>query len=173
MVVGLPGRLGACCVFRIAMTGFLLVLACFPSVPRAAQPALQTNAAMIIGDDRGGLLTDRLHQMRRLLIRSQPVEIRGDVCFSTCTMLLGLPNVCVSPKTAFGFHGPSRSGQALDGDTFETASQIIAGFYPVPLRAWYLSTARHQIQGVALRSGQELIAMGVKTCAPRHASLIQ
>ena len=144
-----------------------------PSVGQAAQPAAYSPRAHVVGDDRGGLITDRLQQMRQLLNHAQPVEIRGDVCFSTCMMLLGLPDVCVSPQTAFGFHGPSRFGRELDPAVFEKASQVIAGFYPTQLRQWYLAEARFQIDSLSKRSGADMIAMGIRPCAPLRVSLVQ
>lgn len=170
---GFPRRLGRSGATGIVAASIMSAFTSFPSFILAAQPPMQPTIALVVGNDRGGLITDRLQQMRQLLIQSQPVEIRGDVCYSTCTMLLGLPDVCVSPQTAFGFHGPSESGRILDTATFETASQIIAGFYPSALRDWYLSSARYQIENVTQRSGADLIAMGVKPCAPHSASLVQ
>jgi hypothetical protein len=67
----------------------------------------------VVRNDRGGVVRDRLRELNQLRASGRPVEIRGNVCFSTCTMLLGLPQTCVDPDTVFGFHGPSRRGPPM------------------------------------------------------------
>ena len=119
---------------------------------------------LIIGDDRGGPLQERVDQLSHLRAQNRAVEIRGNVCFSTCTLYLGLANTCVSPATTFGFHGPSSYGAALDSRSFRQASELIASHYPPSLRAWYLSTGRYAIRRVHRISGRTLISMGVPAC---------
>ncbi len=79
-------------------------------------------------------------------------------------MFLGLPQMCVSPDTIFGFHGPSSYGQPLDPEVFERASNIIADHYPDVLKDWYMTTARHSLTGLYRVSGKELIRLGVAAC---------
>ncbi|WP_422049771.1 hypothetical protein [Shimia sp.] len=131
----------------------------------AAMPEVPADAPLIIHNDRGGLLTDRIHQLRNLVTTQTPVEIRGEVCHSTCTMLLGLPDVCVSPNTRFGFHGPSKSGAPIKPEVFERASRVIASFYPNDLRDWYMSSARYHIAEHEEKTGAELIKLGIPRCA--------
>lgn len=128
-------------------------------------PNTPADRPLIIQNDRGGLLTDRIHQLRKLVTSQAPVEIRGEVCHSTCTMLLGLPDVCVSPDTRFGFHGPSKSGAPLKPEVFERASRVIASFYPNDLRDWYMSSARYRIAEHEEKTGAELIEFGIPRCA--------
>lgn len=119
---------------------------------------------LVIRNDRGGLLDTRLRQLHTLRESGRPVMITGRVCYSTCTMLIGLPQTCVSPKTTFGFHGPSSYGRRLSPDRFEWASNVIAHYYPPALKQWYLAEGRHKIIGLHRISGAQLIAMGVKQC---------
>ena len=118
----------------------------------------------IVKDDHGGFVRDRLEEIKRLRASGQPVEIRGAVCYSTCTMLLGLPQTCVSPKTVFGFHGPSKRGKALPPQEFERYSRLIASNYPARLKDWYIKTGRYRIEGVHRIRGSEIIRMGVRAC---------
>ncbi|WP_174819129.1 hypothetical protein [Ruegeria atlantica] len=118
----------------------------------------------IIGNDRGGYLHDRLNELEELKRNGVQVEIRGRVCYSTCTMFLGLPETCVSPDTIFGFHGPSRSGRRLNEEDFDYFSQIMADHYPEPLKTWFMKKARNRINGVFKVKGSELIRMGVTAC---------
>ncbi|WP_127749880.1 hypothetical protein [Parasedimentitalea marina] len=118
----------------------------------------------VVGNDRGGFIRDRLIEMRNLRASGQPVEIRGAVCYSTCTMLLGLPQTCISPNTVFGFHGPSKNGRKMAPDRYEYYSQVIAQYYPAPLKDWYLKKGRKRINGVHRIKGAEIIRMGARAC---------
>ena len=135
---------------------------------QAAQPvpnAPNARGVIVVGNDRGGYVGQRAQQIRRIRAAGQRVEIRGRVCLSSCTMYLGLQNTCVSPRTTFGFHGPTRNGRRLTGGEFEYWSKIIADHYPVGLRTWYMETARNRVTNYYRLSGRELIQMGVKPCA--------
>lgn len=118
----------------------------------------------IVNNDRGGFISDRLRELRNLEASGRRVEIRGQICYSTCTMLLGLPNTCISPHTQFGFHGPSKSGRRLAPERFDFYSRVIAQYYPPKLNAWYMSTGRNRIDGIYRISGRDIIRMGVKAC---------
>ncbi|WP_425045985.1 hypothetical protein [Primorskyibacter sp. S87] len=118
----------------------------------------------VVGNDRGGYIKDRLYELRNLRASGQPVEIRGKVCYSTCTMLLGLPNTCISPNTEFGFHGPKLNGKPLPPDRFEYFSQVIAQYYPQPLRDWYMKTGRNRLHRAYKIKGKRIIAMGIRAC---------
>ena len=119
---------------------------------------------LVVDNDRGGSLRARIAEIRALRDSGQPVRIMGRICYSTCTMYLGLPQTCVSPQTTFGFHGPSSYGRPLDPAVFQRASELIRDHYPVPLRQWYMDTARHRISGLYRVSGAEMIRLGVSPC---------
>ena len=127
---------------------------------------LRTNAAavQIIGTDYGGVLVNRMRALRALREQGVRVEVRGRHCFSTCTLYIGLPDVCILPDTIFGFHGPSRLGFPLAPDTFDHASRLIAAYYPPPLKRWYLAEGRFRTNGVYRINGAALIRMGVPAC---------
>ncbi len=118
----------------------------------------------VVGNDRGGYLHDRLIELENLQRNGIAVEIRGRVCFSTCTLFLGLPETCVDPDTTFGFHGPSRNGRRLSPEDFEYFSRVMADFYPEPLKSWFMSKGRNRITGVYKIRGAKLIQMGVPAC---------
>ena len=140
----------------------ILVLGMIPCTANAQQstaiPSLE------IGNDRGGSLRERLREIRELRRTGQPVRIVGQICYSTCTMFLGLPQTCVSPNTVFGFHGPSSYGRALAPDVFDHASRLILENYPDPLKQWYWETARHGIWRMSQKSGADMIRIGVQAC---------
>lgn len=119
---------------------------------------------LVVTNDRGGALHDRLVQMGELRVTETPVVITGRVCASSCTMLLGLPRVCVSPRTRFGFHGPSRNGRPLSSEHFDYFSRVMAQNYPAPVRRWFMDDARHSIRKPKWLTGAELIRLGVRAC---------
>lgn len=119
---------------------------------------------IVVEDDFGGSVQERMRDIEKLLTSAQSVEIRGANCFSSCTMLLGLAQTCISPATVFGFHGPSRNGERMKEDEFEKYSRLIASYYPKPLRDWYMRKGRHRIKGIHRISGARIIRMGVKAC---------
>lgn len=121
-------------------------------------------SAYVVQNDRGGFIRDRLVELRNLRTSGRRVEIRGQICYSTCTMLLGLPNTCISPDTQFGFHGPSKNGRRLSPDRFEYYTRVIAQYYPKQLNDWYMKTGRKRINGVHRIKGQDIIQMGSKAC---------
>lgn len=151
-----------------------LFLAVFAPLPVSAQQtAIQvmeyrqpaaTSRVFVVHDDRGGVISERQRQIQYLIAQGTRIEIRGNLCLSSCTMYLGAPDVCVLPKTRFGFHGPSDHGRPLAPNQFEYWSQIIADHYPAPLDRWYLSTARHLTQGYYYLSGAQLITLGLPEC---------
>ncbi len=147
---------------RAALAGAVGLAALLPlgvtSTAEAAQPSY------VVKSDRGGYLHDRLIELNNLRRNGVRVEIRGRVCYSTCTMFLGLPHSCVDPQTTFGFHGPSRSGRRLAQAEFDYFSQVMAEHYPKPLRQWFMHTGRKRISGVHKIKGSELISMGVQAC---------
>lgn len=127
------------------------LLACFPAAA----------GSYVVHSDRGGPLSERLLEIDQIKEEGLLVEIRGRVCFSTCTMFLGLPGVCVEPTTTFGFHGPTRGGRRLAQEQFDYFSLIIAQYYPEPLKGWFMAEGRHRIRGVYRVSGADLIAQGL------------
>lgn len=142
-----------------------IILAVVAPTQILAQTEISYSAdPLVVNNDRGGLLRDRLVQIRQLRNQNRPVRIQGNICYSTCTMFIGLANTCVSPNTRFGFHGPSSYGRALDPVTFNRASEIIADHYPPALRTWYMEEARFSIRSVRRIRGSTLIDMGVQAC---------
>lgn len=149
------GKLIACGVARLFAA--LLTVATLVTAAHAQQ-------LYVVGSDRGGYLHDRLIELRNLERNGVQVEIRGRICYSTCTMFLGLPGTCVDPDTTFGFHGPSRSGRRLAQEDFDYFSQVMADYYPEPLKSWFMTKARNRINGLYKVKGRELIRMGVPAC---------
>ncbi len=150
---------------RGAVRNFTVLLAVAALISAAAAPSrVEAQQPFVVGSDRGGYLHDRLAELENLERNGIQVEIRGRVCYSTCTMFLGLPGTCVDPDTTFGFHGPSRGGRRLAPEDFDYFSKVMADYYPEPLKSWFMTTARNRINGVHKVKGRELIRLGVPAC---------
>ncbi|MBS8227415.1 hypothetical protein [Vannielia litorea] len=131
------------------------------TLPNARADAAGT---IVVGNDRGGFIRARLREMQRIRASGDRVEIRGRVCFSTCTMYLGAEDICVSPKTTFGFHGPAMAIGRLTPEQFDYLSKLIASHYPEPLANWYMAEGRMRTSGLYRMSGSDLIRLGVPRC---------
>jgi hypothetical protein len=119
---------------------------------------------LVIGNDMGGIVGLRAQEVDRINAAGTRVEIRGDVCLSSCTMYLGAGNLCISPDTDFGFHGPSFFGADLPASDFEYWSRVIASFYNEPLRDWFMREARYRQLRHYTVTGEELIRIGYPSC---------
>lgn len=148
-------------LYTTSLTAAALGLTLAPLLPSAAT----AQQSYVVGSDRGGYLHDRLVELNNLERNNVRVEIRGRVCYSTCTMFLGLPGACVDPETTFGFHGPSRSGRRLAQKDFDYFSRVMADYYPKPLKEWFMAEGRNRISGVYKVKGSKIIEMGVPACS--------
>lgn len=154
----------------MTLSAAAVAAACGVAQANAQTPVSNEPNFIEITNDRGGLLVDRLVELQLLRETGQKVRITGNICYSTCTMFLGLPQTCVSPQTTFGFHGPSSYGRPLDPAIFEEASQIMAAHYPQVLKDWYMKTGRHEIVDVYHFKGEDIVRMGIASCeAPTSA----
>lgn len=150
------------------ITSSVLIAGLNIAIVATASPAYAQNysqpATLVVKNDRGGLLRQRISQLNALRQSKQPIRITGNICYSTCTMYIGLPQTCISPRTTFGFHGPSSYGRVLDPQTFNIASRIISRDYPPALKEWYMSKGRYKINSVYRIKGSQIIQMGVRQC---------
>jgi hypothetical protein len=144
------GRLGP--VLGLVLTFGILVQAA------AAQQVI------VIGNDRGGYVGERARLVDQIRAANVRVEITGRICYSACTMYLGAGNVCISPSTTFGFHGPTRNGRSLAPADFDRWSAVMARYYAPPLRDWYMQTARFENSGVVQVRGSQLLQLGYASC---------
>ena len=152
------------CTKGCAILAVAISLGSAPQTTQAQTQISYTPEPLVVRNARGGLLRERLREIGQLRKQSRPVEIRGAICFSTCTMFLGLPNTCISPDTTFGFHGPSSYGRPLDPATFNRASKVIATHYPEPLKQWYMDEGRFKIRSISRVKGANIIKMGIPAC---------
>lgn len=138
-----------------------IVLGLWLGLIAAAAPAQQV---IVIGDDRGGGLNTRAQLVAQIRAAHARVEIRGSICYSACTMYLGAGDVCISPQTTFGFHGPTRDGRPLAPADAERWSAVMARHYPEGLRQWYMATARFATGSLYRIRGADLMRYGYPAC---------
>lgn len=140
----------------------VLVVAAVAALSSSA--VAQGPAVVVIRDDPGGEIPARIHQMAELRAEGVKVELRGSLCASACTLLLGLDDVCVDRQTRFAFHGPSHYGTPLPPESFEYWSSFMARQYREPIRTWFMTTARFTITGYSTLTGADLIRYGYPAC---------
>lgn len=151
-------------VQRLLRKPLWLAIATFLIFATSTNLAFAQASAFIVRNDRGGIVGERVDEIDRLKASGQRVEIRGNICLSSCTMYLGAGDVCVTPSTRFGFHGPSYYGQPLAPEYFQYWSEVIADYYPKPVRDWFMDKARHRLNGYYTLKGAELIRLGMPAC---------
>ncbi|KUJ77331.1 hypothetical protein AVO44_17170 [Ruegeria profundi] len=136
------------------------LVACFLTSVPAASKDIQ------VGNDSGGRILDRLVQIEIANRTNTQFRITGDFCHSSCTMLLGADDVCISRKTVFGFHGPYRLNRTeMTASEFERKSASLSSYYPTPVKNWFMSKARYAGPSeLFLVSGDYLIRLGVQEC---------
>lgn len=149
---------------RFAKTFILILSLILTTVPQTSAQA-QGLGALIIRNDLGGRIDIRAQEIARLRSEGRAVELRGEACVSACTMYLGLENVCVDPRTTFGFHGPSSYGVPMPPEYFEYWSEFLASYYKKPLSDWFMETARYELHAIYNLPGEELIKLGYRPCA--------
>ena len=118
--------------------------------------------ARTIRNDGGGSVARYAGHVEAVRLSGNTLRIGGDYCASACTMYLAVAD-CVDLDTDFAFHGP-RNRPAfgpLSPERFEHWSMLMADHYPEPLREWFVSTARYEIDGFMMLKGRDLVAMGV------------
>ena len=140
---------------RLAAGGVLVAAALWFQIP----------APLIIHNDRGGNVEQRVHQIEQLRKAGTRVQIRGR-CDSACTMFLGLPRACVARTARLGFHGPQSQyyGISLSPANFERWSRVMAGYYPPRLRSRFMAEWRQTTMGLHVITGAEAIRMGARAC---------
>jgi len=123
------------------------------------------NARVIVRDHPGGYLVGTIADVEDINALGLPVRIVGRSCLSACTLFLGARDVCVSPRTSFGFHKPGRAkGRGpLDQGTLDAAIRKAAEMYRPGLRDWWLQRGSRSKRFLYL-SGRELIRFGYPSC---------
>lgn len=145
-----------CCLF---IGGVVLI--CIPTPGRAGPVLKPLHIATHL---RGGDVSDRVREIRKIIATGARVRLDGAQCLSSCTMYLGVPDVCVGRDTHFGFHGPSNARHPLTLRQFNYWSRVIADHYPKALAKWYMRTGRHITHGYYYLTGAQLIRLGIKSC---------
>lgn len=136
-------------------------LAALMLVAGLAQGVSAQQSTIVVRNDMGGSVRERVFNMAVMQLSGQRVQVRGQ-CMSACTMYLGLgPAMCVTPNAVFGFHGPHMAAGRTDPVAISRATEQMATQYPEPIRSWFLREARHVSGNTVLRvSGAELIRLG-------------
>ncbi|MFT3688212.1 hypothetical protein [Paenirhodobacter sp.] len=93
-------------------------------LPACAAPVAERQKPVTISNDPGGDIAEYVARRQKLAASGRPVVIRGK-CYSSCTILITLPNACLDPKAVIGFHQPS----AGNGRGMPLLNPLIAHYY--------------------------------------------
>ena len=112
-----------------------------------ASPALADTA--VIRNDGGGNVSDYIRTRERLA-KLDSVRIEGK-CYSACTIFTTLPNACVHPAAAIGFHGTSPRVPFIQ----RALDMRLGRYYRGEVRRLYEATWRKSLR-LHVISGREL-----------------
>lgn len=111
--------------------------------------------------DGGGHLKPRVRKICGWIKRGDTAEIAGH-CGSACTLYIGLGHrVCAHGYVNFAFHGPSYYGVKIPAADKRAWTQLMAGFYPEPLRSQFMASYRHLTVSWKGVNARDLAAQGV------------
>ena len=121
---------------------------------------------VVIRNDRGGLIGDRIEHIQQLRLKGASVQIGPGYCYSSCTMYLGLEDVCVHPQTELGFHGPINlnTRKRLNGAQFERWTTLAASYYPPKISESFMNKWRYRSSGLYKFWASDLVRYGIKLC---------
>lgn len=114
----------------------------------------------IVRMDPGGLIHERGREIAQRRAAGQPVVIDG-YCASACTMYLGMPGVCLTPRSSLLFH------DAFDPRTRAPIAQgtlYVMSHYPAGLRAYLAQRGFTPGSGVEVTLSYAEAARFVRTC---------
>jgi hypothetical protein len=104
----------------------------------AALSWVSADAAVLIKDDPGGLMTQYASRFEGVRQSGEKVVIDGP-CLSACTMLLGMvprDQVCVTNHAVLGFHAAWNYDESGRRVTSAVATKALIDIYPAPIRSW-------------------------------------
>lgn len=121
-----------------------------------AAPQAQALQVRVIRNDAGGSVSRYLMDATAASAFGQPIKIDG-WCASACTLYLGSPYTCVTPRAKLAFHAP-RGGSAQQN---RHAAQVMAGKLPPAVGRWYMQNAAHLTgKNYQMLTAKQLVRMG-------------
>lgn len=119
-------------------------------------PQAQAQKIRVIRNDAGGNVNRYLMDASAASAFGQQIKIDG-WCASACTLYLGSPYTCVTPRAKLAFHAP-RGGSAQQN---RHAAQVMAGKLPPVVGRWYMQNAAHLTgQNYQMLTAKQLVRMG-------------
>jgi len=125
-------------------------------------------AQVIVREHRGGYLMGTIADVEDINTLGLPVRITGRYCHSACTLFLGAKDVCVSPRTVFGFHQPARArgGRITEAELRASIGKSAAHYRP-GLREWWMSEGSRS-RGLIKMTGRDLTRFGYRLCPAKN-----
>jgi hypothetical protein len=108
--------------------------------------------------DGGGSVMKYYNEVIDYNKHNKSFAIRG-VCASSCTMKLGIKNICIEPDAILMFH------QASIGEKrSEYGSKLMLNMYPKKIQKWVIKHKALETNELTSLTGNEAISMGVPAC---------
>lgn len=128
----------------------------FAVILMTPQAQAHKQKAQVIRNDAGGNVNRYLMEVSAAAAFGKPVQIDG-WCASACTLYLGSPYTCVTPRATLAFHAPWGGSPTQN----RNAAQVIATRLPAPVGRWYLQNAATLTgKNYLTLSAQQLVSMG-------------
>ncbi len=112
--------------------------------------------------DEGGSVADRMQHFELIEKAGHQFKIDG-MCISACTMFLGLKNVCVAPRTVFGFHSSYTSNGFISTPS-KYGNAILTSYYPPAIRKWVTDNKALDSLELTPMLAEEAWALGMTRC---------
>lgn len=123
------------------------------------------SSVVIISSDKGGQIGPYYARYKQIRRTGERVVIDG-VCFSACTIVLGLiprNRLCATPNAVLGFHAAWAPGGWGRIGSSQEATRFLLDIYPAAVRRWIALRGGLSSEIILLR-GRELAAF-VQPCS--------
>ncbi len=121
---------------------------------------VRPGAVFDVGHDIGGKIEERAALIHAMQEAGVTLRFTGE-CYSSCTMMVAVPEACATRTAMFAFHGPSHFGEPLAPPDFAYFVDLMTRHYPEPLKSWFLAHSVNDHVRLMWLSGAHMIANGV------------
>jgi hypothetical protein len=112
----------------------------------------------IVQEDNGGNLLARIEFVEAH--KNDPIYRLPFECFSSCTLLLGIANACVSKGSSLYFHAAEIDGKIAP----KYLNDYAASYYPPAIQKWVKDHHALDREGWTLMDWDTAASLGVKVC---------
>jgi hypothetical protein len=118
-------------------------------------------------NDSGGSIRDRIKLIDGINAKGDSVQIVGQFCASSCTLMLAVKRVCIGRNTVFLFHSPRAAPtnpKPLSSRDVNHWVQTAARYYPPGIREWFVTTGSKATDYLYSMKASEVARYGYPYC---------